>query len=299
MLSVEQIEQWLAMLAIPTYFVIIVTEMLISHFGGKKWYTAADTFNNLLMGGLNVVVDLLVRWIMGLAMLTFFFHFAFFHWEKNIVYWLILFILQDLAYYGVHLLEHSSRFFWAVHNTHHSAERMNFTVALRSSVFQPFYKFPFYIPLVLLGFEPMDILVVYALEQTYGFFVHTDSIKKLGFFEKFMVTPSHHRVHHARNPQYLDRNMAMVFIVWDKIFGTFTPEHPQQKPEYGLVTPPPSSAPHQVVFHEWKAMWKDVKKAPTLRDKLMYMFAPPGWSHDGSKKTSKQIRKELEEEVSQ
>lgn len=231
------------------------------------------------MGGLNIVIDLAVRVLFGLFLLHYFQKFAFLHWtEKTWWYWLSLFVLQDFFYYLIHLLEHRSRLFWAVHNIHHSSEYFNFTVALRSSIFQPIYKFPFYIPLVLLGYEAIDILLMYALGQTYGFFVHSSWIKRWGgWFEKVMVSPSHHRVHHAKNPEYIDKNMAMVFIIWDKIFGTFTPENTQKPINFGLTKNIDTHNPISIVFHEWKAIINDVNKAQSLKDKLMYIFGPPGW----------------------
>jgi sterol desaturase/sphingolipid hydroxylase (fatty acid hydroxylase superfamily) len=238
------------------------------------------------MGGLNVLIDIAARVIFGLFLLHYFQKFAFLNWtEKTWWYWVSLFILQDFFYYLIHVLEHRCRFFWAVHNIHHSSEFFNFTVALRSSVFQPIYKFPFYIPLVLLGYEAIDILLVYALGQVYGFFVHSSWIQRWGgILEQIMVSPSHHRVHHAKEPEYIDRNMAMVFIIWDKLFGTFTPENTQKPISFGLTKPINSNNPFAIVFHEWKAIIKDVKQADNLGDKLMYIFGPPGWKPQKKKK---------------
>ena len=278
-MDIANFEKILALITTPLYAIFIGLEMLIGHFQNKKWYAWKDVCNNLLMGSLNIVIDIAVRVIFGLFLLHYFQKFAFLHWaEKTWWYWISLFVLQDFFYYLIHVLEHRSRFFWAVHNIHHSSEYFNFTVALRSSVFQPIYKFPFYIPLVLLGYEAIDILLVYALGQVYGFFVHSSWIQRWGgFIEKIMVSPSHHRVHHAKEPEYIDKNMSMVFIIWDKLFGTFTPENSQKPISFGLTKPINTNNPFAIVFHEWKAIIDDVRKTDDFKEKLMYVFGPPGW----------------------
>ena len=134
-------------------------------------------------------------------------------------------------------------------------------------------------------------MFIYSATQIYGILIHTQYINKLGPLEWILSTPSHHRVHHGSNIPYLDRNMGMVFIFWDKLFGTFTEE--KEPVRYGLTENIKSHHPGNVVLHEWNAIIKDVKKAKSLKDKFMYVFGPPGWSHDGSKKTSVQLRKEL------
>jgi sterol desaturase/sphingolipid hydroxylase (fatty acid hydroxylase superfamily) len=142
-----------------------------------------------------------------------------------------------------------------------------------------------------MGFEAFDIVFMYAATQVYGFWVHTETVGKLpNWFEFIFVTPSHHRVHHASNVEYLDSNMGMVLIIWDRIFGTFRPELDNVKVRYGLTKNLDSFHPIKVVFHEWKAISSDIKKSDKLKDKLMYIFGPPGWSHDGSSSTSKQLR---------
>jgi sterol desaturase/sphingolipid hydroxylase (fatty acid hydroxylase superfamily) len=177
-----------------------------------------------------------------------------------------------------------------VHVTHHSSEEFNLTVGFRSSVFQPLYRFIYFIPLSLLGFNGKDIMFMYSATQIYGILIHTQYINKMGFLEYFMSTPSHHRVHHGSNALYLDKNMGMVFIIWDKLFGTFQSEESFEKVRYGLTQNLDNHNPLNVVFHEWKAIIKDVLNAPGLKNKLLYIFGPPGWSHDGSKKTSSELR---------
>lgn len=173
---------------------------------------------------------------------------------------------------------------------------MNFTVGFRSSVFQPLYRFIYFIPLALLGFKPLDILFLYSATQIWGILVHTELIKKMGWLENIFVTPSHHRVHHASNPKYLDKNMGMFLIIWDKMFGTFQPELPAedyQPIKYGLTHPLTRKNPLNIVFHEWKAIWQDLRRNDiTWRQKAAYLFGPPGWSHDGSRHTSEELRQQ-------
>jgi sterol desaturase/sphingolipid hydroxylase (fatty acid hydroxylase superfamily) len=214
------------------------------------------------------------------------------------MYWTLLLLAEDFLYYWLHRFDHEIRFFWAVHVTHHSSDHLNFTVGFRSSVFQPLYRFIYFIPLAILGFKPLDIVFMYSLTQIWGIFVHTELIRKMGFLEYFMVTPSHHRVHHASNPKYLDKNLGMFLIIWDKMFGTFQPELPSSQYEevrYGLTKPLAKETATNIVFHEWKQILTDIKRTDIgWREKIFYLFGPPGWSHDGSRKTSEQLRTEEE-----
>lgn len=274
--------------------VLVLGEMIYSHFRHRSLYTGPDTAINLTCTTLNFLNDLVFR-VITLGILSWFSQFSVFHFsEKGVLYWFLLFLGQDLAYYVLHYADHYCRFFWASHVTHHSSEKYNFTVAIRSSVFQPFYRFLFFIPLALVGFEALDIVFMYAACQVYGFWVHTETIGKLpAWFEFIFVTPSHHRVHHASNVQYLDSNMGMVLIIWDRLFGTFRPELDGVKVQYGLTKNIETFNPFLVVFHEWKAIGLDLIQAPDWRSRWMYVFGPPGWSHDGSRKTSRQLREEF------
>lgn len=206
-------------------------------------------------------------------------------------------------YYWLHRFDHEIRIFWAVHVTHHSSELMNFTVGFRSSVLQPMYRFIYFIPIVAMGFKPLDILFVYSATQIWGIFVHTEYIKNMGWLENILVTPSHHRVHHGSNPKYLDKNMGMFLIVWDKIFGSFQAELSEAEYEpirYGLTQNLENPNAISLVFHEWHQIWKDcTQKDICFKDRLNYLFGPPGWSHDGSRKTSMEIRKMEEKKNTQ
>jgi sterol desaturase/sphingolipid hydroxylase (fatty acid hydroxylase superfamily) len=236
-----------------------------------------------------LLLDILMRFV-GLFVMNYFFEFRLIEIENVILYWVLLILFEDFVFWFLHWVDHYVRFFWAVHITHHNSEEYNLTVGLRSSVLEPLYRFLYFIPIVLLGFQPIDILVVFSITQWYGILVHTQAVPKLGPLEWILVTPSHHRVHHGYNTQYLDKNMGMFLIIWDKIFGTFEKESETVK--YGITQNIHSHHPRKVVFHEFANIVHDVKNAPGFYNKWMYVFGPPGWSHDGSKKTSKQLRNE-------
>jgi len=286
-------EQWLILISTPVYIIIIGLELLLSHLQHRKTYTLKDSAANLYLMLLNMGVDLGFR-IVYLVILNYFYLHAWISINEGILYWFMLLILEDFVYYWLHRFDHEVRLFWAVHVTHHSSQQLNFTVGFRSSVFQPIYRFIYFIPLALLGFRPLDIAFVYSVTQIWGIFVHTELIHKMGWLEYFMVTPSHHRVHHGSNPKYLDKNMGMFLIIWDKLFGTFQPELPAdayQPITYGLTKNLENPNAISLVFHEWKQIWQDMtQKGINVKTRLYYLFGPPGWSHDGSRLTSEQLR---------
>lgn len=284
-------EALLIYITTPIYVIVIGFEILMSYIHHKHYYTVKGTLANIYLSALNFTLDIVLR-VVCLFILNYFFQFRFFEIENVYAYWITLLIAQDFMFYWLHRIDHYCRLFWAVHVTHHSSEEFNLTVGFRSSVFQPVYRFIYFIPLALMGFKGIDIMFIYAATQIYGILIHTQYIDKLGFLEYFMSTPSHHRVHHASNVKYLDKNMGMVFIIWDKLFGTFQAEEKEEKVVYGLTENIKTYHPLKMVFHEWLNILKDIRKAPDIRSAFMYVFGPPGWSHDGSKKTSRQLREQ-------
>jgi len=290
-------EQILILTSTPIYAIIIGVELLLSNYRHRKLYSWKDTAANLYLMLLNGAIDLLFRGIY-VVILDYVYRHHMFAFSHVVVYWFMLLLLEDFLYYWLHRFDHEIRFFWAVHVTHHSSENLNFTVGFRSSVFQPLYRFIYFIPLALMGFKPIDIIFIYSATQIWGIFVHTKLINKMGWLEYFLVTPSHHRVHHASNPKYLDKNMGMFLIIWDKLFGTFQPElqeNEYQPIKFGLTKPIEKETPFTIVFHEWQQMWKDLaRKDIGWKEKWFYLFGPPGWSHDGSRSTSEEMRAEEE-----
>ena len=203
--------------------------------------------------------------------------------------WLILLFAEDCCYYWFHRTHHEVRLLWASHVPHHSSEYFNLSTALRQPVLTPLTGPIFWTPLALIGFPPVMILTAQAWSLLYQFWLHTEAIGTLGPVEWIMNTPSHHRVHHGNNVEYLDRNHAGIFIIWDRMFGTFAPERARVR--YGLTKDIHTFNLFKVGFHELAAIAHDVRRAPGLRAKLGYAFAPPGWSHDGSSLTARQLQR--------
>ncbi len=291
------VEQLVIITTTPLYTILIVGEILLSNFQYRNYYTVKDTITNLYLMLLNGGLDLLSRGITW-GILAWFFHFHFFEIQNPILYWGLLFLAEDFVYYVLHVVDHYSRFFWAAHVTHHSSEQFNLTVGFRSSVFQPLYRFIYFIPLSLMGFKVADMAVMYSITQIYGILVHTSYIPKLRkmpfkLLEYIIITPSQHRVHHASNIEYLDKNMGMCLSIWDRMFGTFQEERDDLVIKYGLTSPLENRGPANIVFHEWIALAKDVAKESKFLNKIKRLIMPPGWSADGSTKTSKQLRAEL------
>jgi sterol desaturase/sphingolipid hydroxylase (fatty acid hydroxylase superfamily) len=288
-------ESLLVLITVPIYAVVIGFELFYSYFNKKGLYSAGGIVQNIYLTLMNMSLDILIR---GICLLVLNFFYAFHVTDFSVtpvLYWAILVIGEDFMFYWLHRVDHYCRLFWAVHVTHHSSEEFNLTVGFRSSVFQPLYRFIYFIPLSFLGFKGIDIMFAYSATQIFGILVHTQTIGKLGWLEYIIVTPSHHRVHHGSNARYLDKNMGMFLIIWDKLFGTFQAELDEDPVRYGLTTNLTSKNPVNVVFHEWKSIFKDIFRSDLpLRAKFMYVFGPPGWSHDGSRKTSRQLRQEIQ-----
>jgi sterol desaturase/sphingolipid hydroxylase (fatty acid hydroxylase superfamily) len=280
-------------LAVPFFIAAILIELtwiVMRRRGGR--YETRDAITSLIMGAGNVAEGLLLGFVAWWLYMWL--------WEvtpldlgTSVWAFLACFVLDDLRYYWVHRFGHRSRWVWASHVNHHSSQHYNLTTALRQTWTGTFtFMLVLKAPLVLLGFHPALVLFCGGLNLVYQFWIHTEAIGRLPrWIEAVMNTPSHHRVHHGRNPRYLDRNYAGVFIIWDKLFGTFVPELDSEKPDYGLVQNLGTFNPIRVAFHEWVGLVRDVTRPGlTLRERLMYAFAPPGWSHDGSRDTSAGIK---------
>jgi sterol desaturase/sphingolipid hydroxylase (fatty acid hydroxylase superfamily) len=270
---------------------VIGLEILLSHAQRRRSYTLKDTFTNIYLMLANSAIDLAFRGIY-VWVLQWFYNQRIITLEESILYWIGLLVAEDFMYYWLHRIDHICRLFWAVHVTHHSSPQFNFTVGFRSSVFEPLYRFIFFIPLAWVGFSPLNIAFMYSATQIWGILVHTEKIGKLGWLEYFLVTPSHHKVHHASNPRYLDKNLGMFLILWDKWFGTFQPELNDYQPiRYGLTKELEKPGPVNIIFHEWVAITRDLcRRDLSWKQKMNYVFGPPGWSHDGSRQTSAELR---------
>ncbi len=265
-------------LSIPIFFLLIGIELAVERFSHRKLYRLPDTISNLSCGITSQLSGLFLK-ILAIGVYEILFsNFAFFELEKGWLYWISLFLLVDFAYYWAHRMSHEVNLFWGGHVVHHQSEDYNLSVALRQSSLQIVWTFAFNLPLALIGFETLDFALVAALNTLYQFWIHTETIKKLGFLEYFLNTPSHHRVHHGRDPKYIDKNHAGSLIIWDKMFGTFQAE--EEKPTYGITKP----------LNSWNAVWanvshyaemgKDLKRIEKWSDKVKYLFKKPGWLPD-------------------
>lgn len=280
-------------LAVPLFIAAILAELLwIAWRGRGGRYETRDAVTSLIMGAGNVAEGLILGFVAWAFLMTLW---AVTPLDLGTSWWVVAlcFVLDDLRYYWVHRFGHRIRWVWASHVNHHSSQHYNLTTALRQTWTGTFtFMIVMRAPLVLLGFHPAMVLFCGGLNLIYQFWIHTEAIGRLPrWVEAVMNTPSHHRVHHGRNPRYLDANYAGVFIIWDRMFGTFVPELDREKPDYGLVQNLGTFNPLRVAFHEWLAIWHDVTQPGlSLRDRIMYAVAPPGWSHDGSRDTSEGIK---------
>ncbi|EXL04657.1 C-5 sterol desaturase [Brucella anthropi] len=279
--------------AIPLYVLGILIELVaIRYWQRKGEFETRDAFTSLLMGAGNVAAGLLLGFVSVTALLWVW-QFRFLDLGLHWWVFVVAFIFDDLRYYCYHRIAHRVRWVWAEHVNHHSSQHYNLTTALRQSwTGQMTGMFVLQVPMVLIGFHPAVIAFVYGFNLIYQFWIHTEAIDKLPRPIEFIFnTPSHHRVHHATNPRYLDANYAGTLIIWDRMFGTFVEELPEDMPRYGIVKNVGTFNPVRVAFHEWVGMFKDVfSSGLTLRQRLMYIIAPPGWSHDGSRKTSEDLK---------
>ncbi len=279
--------------AIPVFALTLIIEAILTVKVKLEDYEFKDAITSITMGLGNVFISLLTKGIM-LGVFWFLYQFKFFVIPFTWWAWIILLFLEDLVYYWNHRIAHESRLFWASHVVHHSSKKYNLSTALRQTWTGSFYTFIFWVPLIFLGFHPIMVITQQSISLLYQYWIHTELIKKLPkWFETVFNTPSHHRVHHATNPQYLDRNHAGIFIIWDKLFGTFEPE--VEKPIYGLVKDIETNNPLKVAFLEWYNMLKDVFSSKTsITKKLLYFIKPPGWNHKGTGILSQDLRKDWE-----
>lgn len=278
--------------AFPFFALTLLLEVLaLRKRSDLVGYELRDTWASLAMGVGNVIFAALVK----TAVVPFYFfiyNFALFEIESSVWTFALLFVAEDFCYYWFHRFHHESRFFWAAHVNHHSSRYYNLSTALRQSWTTPITGSMFWAPLALLGFAPGMVLTAQAISLLYQYWLHTELIQKLGAFEWVFNTPSHHRVHHGRNPQYLDRNYAGILIVWDRLFGSFEPE--AEVVDYGLTVNLESFNPVAIAFHEWRAIAGDLLRARSIRECWGTVFRAPGWRADGTGLTSKQLRVQRE-----
>ena len=260
------------LLAIPFFLVTMAIEAAILARAGRP-YGGADTAASLSMGIGYLVIEAFWR-IVELGVLAWAWQFRIFDLEDGLATWAFAIVGWDFAYYWYHRAGHEVRLLWAAHVNHHSSERYNLSTALRQT-WTPFAGVIFFVPLALLGLSPEKIVIAGALNLLYQYWIHTETIGRLGALEWVLNTPSHHRVHHGTNPQYIDRNYAGIFIVWDRLFGSFEPEG--ERVRYGLTKNIGSFHPLWIALHEYAAILRDVRGAESWRARLGFVFRFPGW----------------------
>lgn len=279
-------------LAIPAFIVLIVLEIGLFRFGLRKGrHELRDTAASLTMGLGNLTFGIPFA-ILIYAMTVWVHQFALFDIGYQWWAFVLIFFAEDFIYYWFHRLSHEHRFWWAAHVNHHSSRHYNLSTALRQTwTGNVAGTFLLWMPLALIGFPPALIVFQKGVSLVYQFWIHTEAVGRLPRpIEWIFNTPSHHRVHHATNPRYLDRNYAGILIIWDRMFGTFVPEDDAEPCRYGIVKQLGTFNPLRIAFHEWADMIHDVRRAGSFRNAMGYIFGPPGWSHDGSRKTSAEIR---------
>ena len=266
-------------LSIPIFFILIGIELVVERLTHKELYRLPDAIANMSCGITSQLSGLFLKiFAIGIYQMLYE-NFAFFTLDnKTWWYWVALFLLVDLAYYWAHRMSHEINLFWGGHVVHHQSEDYNLSVALRQSSLQVIWTFSFNLPLALLGFQTLDFALISSLNTLYQFWIHTETIGKLGWFEYVFNTPSHHRVHHGRDPKYIDKNHAGALIIWDRMFGTFQPE--EEKPTYGITKPINSWNPVFANVSHYVEMGKDLQRIPTWTDKIRYLFKKPGWLPD-------------------
>ncbi len=270
---------YLVLFALPVFAVLMSLEawvILKRNLRPEARYVRWDVLASIAMGVGNLVIGALIAPVVLAAMTAVHSH-RLFDFKMSVPAYLALLVLEDLAYYGFHRASHEIRFWWAGHVNHHSSEHYNLTTALRQSWTSWLSGgWFFWLPLCLLGFSPGWVTFQIGLSLLYQYWVHTEVIHRMpSWFEYLFSTPSQHRVHHARNPRYLDKNYAGIFMLWDRMFGTYEPESKDEPVSYGITHPLKSFNPLWIAFHEWVSIAQDVYKFRGMRAKFLAVFGRP------------------------
>ena len=264
--------------AVPFFIALIVVELLADRWRGERNYRVADAINSLSTGVLSTTTGLLTK---GVGLLTYAFalkHLALFELPTQSAWtWVFAFVLYDFCYYWLHRCGHERNILWAAHSVHHQSEDYNLTTALRQTSTGFLLSWIFYLPLAVVGVPLLVFISVASLNLLYQFWVHTRHVPKLGWFEWFFVTPSNHRAHHAQNALYMDRNYGGVFIIWDRLFGSFQEEDDNEPVIFGVTTPLASWNPIWANVQFYAQLWEDARRTESTWDKLRIWFMRTGW----------------------
>jgi len=263
-------------LAGPAFFVLIMIELWVAHRRGLHVYRLNDAVNDISTGLLMQLTMLVAKAFIFAGYFAIYSNYRIVDFSPDLAWtWVFCFLGVDFGYYWFHRLSHEINFLWAAHVVHHQSEDYNLAVALRQSTLQPFFSSVFYWPLALLGFPPLVFLTCSSFNTLYQFWLHTQTIETLGPLEAVLVTPSHHRVHHGRNPIYIDRNHGGSLIIWDRLFGTFQKE--REEVFYGITKPLASWNPIWANLHYWVELFETARRTRKPIDKLLTFLKPPGW----------------------
>ena len=287
-------------LATPFFILTIILEIVLARLGkAKAEYEPRDTAASLLMGFGSTLAGLLTAGLVAASTLWVYQHRLFTIPLGAVWAWLAIFLAEDFTYYWFHRLSHERRLWWAAHVNHHSSQHYNLSTALRQTWTGGVAgTWALWLPLAFLGFPPVMIATQKGISLVYQFWIHTEAIDRLPApIEAVFNTPSHHRVHHARNPRYLDKNYAGILIIWDRLFGTFEPERADEPCRYGIVKNLGDFNLLRIAFHEWMGIGADLARSRSLGEAVGYVFGPPGWSPDGSRETSSEIKRRWRERV--
>ncbi|SIQ73204.1 sterol desaturase family protein [Maribacter ulvicola] len=287
----NHINDYAFFIAIPVFIVLKLLEIYIGWKDDKQNYLTKDTLVNISSGLIYFFISLITKSFKLLIFFLAYDNLRIFTIDYTIWWsWLILFFLDDLTFYWGHRIAHSVSFYWASHVVHHSSQYFNFSTALRKTwTYDATGHFLFWIWLPILGFHPLQVFSMITLNFIYQYWIHTEKVGKLPKpIELIFNTPSHHRVHHGSDLKYLDKNHGGVLIIWDRLFGTFQEE--EESPNYGLTTNINSNNLFKVEFHEWQGLLKRIKNSKDMFTGIKYLVMPPGWSHDKSTLSTKELR---------
>lgn len=258
--------------AAPIMIALVLLEWGLSQYQHRDIYDAKDTLAAAVIGAVNLLITAAIK-IVTFGIIIFFYNLAPFKIPASWWSFILCLIWIDFWRYWAHRLAHEIRILWATHVTHHNSEKYNWSVSFRLGWTQHI-KIVFFIPVALVGFDPVTFFICHQIEVLYQFWIHTEYIHKLPKpIEFIFTTPSHHRVHHARNEHYLDKNYGSTLIIWDRLFNTFQPE--VERAEYGITNPVNSYNPVYLNFHEWMDIFRDIKKSRTLKQALVMIFTRP------------------------
>jgi sterol desaturase/sphingolipid hydroxylase (fatty acid hydroxylase superfamily) len=277
-------------LAIPAFILLVLLEIAVTRLRRLPAYEIRDTAASLAMGLGNLAIGL-VAGIGAYIALNWVYQFHLLDLGYRWWSFVLLLFAEDLTYYWFHRLSHRCRFWWAAHINHHSSQHYNLSTALRQTWTGGIFEWVLWLWLAFVGFPPALVIFAKGVSLVYQFWIHTEAIGHLPrWIEAVMNTPSHHRVHHATNPRYLDRNYAGIFIIWDRLFGTFVDEAASEPCRYGIVRNIGSFNPLRIALHEWVAIGRDLRAAASWRERLVYLLGAPGRGFDGSRWTTDELR---------